>query len=623
MGKLREMAARKFLAVVAAMALMLEEARGCTNILVSKGASADGSTMIAYNADSGSLHGSLGHYPAADHSAGTMRDIWDWDSSLFLGQIPEASHTFNVVGNANEHGLIIGETTFGGLPSLDSHGGVGIIDYGSLIWITLQRTRTAREAIAMMDDLCTKYGYASDGESFSIADTQEVFLMELMGKGKTEKGCVWVASRVPEGYIGSTANQARTRTFAQDDPDNVLFAKDVVTFAQQQGLYPSTARPEDFSFSDTYDPVSFGGARMGEARVWNIFNDLADPAKINMASYLDYAQGYNLTNRMPLFVPVKQKLSVNDTMEAMRTHFEGTWFDNRAVVHNAGAVDERIDVGAGPGSSPYRWRPLTWKASDGRSFVNERTVGVQQTSWAFVAQSRDWMPAPFQSLFWFAPDDSSTAVRIPLYGGITKIPSSYGGTQGQDPAAAVSYAAPGDAYNFVSMDSAFWIYNLVADLAYGERYSTVYPLVQAEIHKYQNRFFEQVAAMDTQLIDTYKKQGADAAVAQATAYCVQTGDKMTADWRSFWMFLFSRVRDGFTTQKPTLPTCKPGQRKGCTSRTVPNCEATGYDSQWYDRIVSDPANAKHYGVPAASADQSALNEHKIMRMNKMRPPARR
>merc|ERR1711871_1625217 len=335
MGKLREMAARKFLAVVAAMALMLEEARGCTNILVSKGASADGSTMIAYNADSGSLHGSLGHYPAADHSAGTMRDIWDWDSSLFLCQIPEASHTFNVVGNANEHVLIIGETTFGGLPSLAKQPGA-IIDYGSLIWVTLQRAKTAREAIALMDSLCTTYGYASDGESFSIADPDEVWLMELIGKGNHSRGAVWVASRVPEGSIGSTANQARTQTFDLHDPDSVMYSKDVVTFAQDIGLYPKDRPAEEFSFSDTYDPCTFGGVRLGEARVWNIFNALADDGGASWARYLDYAQGYNLTNRMPLFARPRSKLTVNDTMQVMRTHFEGTWFDTRGLPQSEG-----------------------------------------------------------------------------------------------------------------------------------------------------------------------------------------------------------------------------------------------------------------------------------------------
>jgi dipeptidase len=289
---------------------------------------------------------------AKDHAPGTLRDIWDWDGGFYLGSIPEANHTYNVVGNANEHGLIIGETTFGGLPDLAKQPGA-IMDYGSLIWVTLQRAKTAREAISMMDHLCATYGYASDGESFSIADQNEVWLMELVGKGAHEKGAVWVASRLPEGYITSTANQARTRTFCQDDPINVLFAKDVVTFAQGIGLYPKASPPAGFSFSDVYDPVSFISARICEARVWHLFSaamtpvgtpavagvaeqgagqdvglaagGAGHPAANPMAPYLDYAQGYNLTNRMPLFVRPAEKMSANRTMEVLNPpHFPRT-----------------------------------------------------------------------------------------------------------------------------------------------------------------------------------------------------------------------------------------------------------------------------------------------------------
>lgn len=340
--------------------------QACTNILVSKGASADTSTQIAYNADSGSLYGSLSHYSASKPPPGTQRMVWDWDDSVFLGTIPEANETFNVVGNMNEHGLIIGETTFGGLEALDGHNHGHIMDYGSLIWITLQRAKTAREAIQLMDTLCTLYGYASDGESFSLADREEVWLMELIGKGP-EKGAVWVAQRVPDGYVGSTANQARIRTFPRDDED-CIYAHDVVDFAREKGLYPNHADDKSFSFSDVYDPVTFTGARLAEARVWNLFRAIAGPQL--MDPYLDYATGQNLSHRMPLFVPAKSKLSVNGTMWLMRTHFEGTWFDNTGLV--------RPDVGAGSGNSPYRWRPLSWSdSSTGKKYVNERTIGTQ------------------------------------------------------------------------------------------------------------------------------------------------------------------------------------------------------------------------------------------------------
>jgi len=591
----------------ALLALAVTFGRCCTNILVSKGASEDGSTMISYNADSGSLFGSLGHYPAADHPAGTMREIWDWDGSFYLGSIPEVRHTYNVVGNANDQGLIIGETTFGGLPQLNGAKTGAIMDYGSLIWVTLQRAKTAREAIATMDELCQKYGYASDGESFSIADWNEVWLMELVGKGKL-RGAVWVASRVPEGSIGSTANQARTQTFPLNDPGNCIYSKDVVTFAQDQGLYPKDGKPEDFSFSDIYDKPTFSGVRLGEARVWNIFQPASGGA---FSEYLDYAQGKNLTHRMPLFAKVAKKLHVNDTMNLMRTHFEGTWFDTTGTL--------RSDVGAGPGNSAYRWRPLEWE-SGGKKYVNERTVGVQQTAWAFVAQSRGWLAAPIRALFWFAPDDSATAVRIPIYGGATKIPPSFGDLVGQEPGAATDDAVAADAYT-MSMDSAFWVWNLVANLAYGERYNVVMPLVQQKIHFYQDKFFAATAKIDSQAqVLLSKNPDSLEAIELITRFGVETGEKMTKDWRNFWMFLFAHVRDGFTVTAPRSKQCVGSERKDCTSRRIPQATATGYSDAWYARVVADGDNKAHYAVPDEHFDGPAIraaNQHKMNRMNKI------
>ena len=533
------------------------------------------------------------------------------------------NHTYNVVGNCNEHGLIIGETTFGGLKQLDGHGSTNVVDYGSLIWVTLQRAKTAREAIAMMDMLCTTYGYASDGESFSIADGNEVWLMELIGKGKA-KGAVWVASRVPEGSVGSTANQARTRFVARDDPENVLFAKDVVSFAQSQGLYPKNGKDEDFSFADAYDPITGTMARLAEARVWNLYHQVA--AKGTMDKYLDYAQGYNITNRMPLFVPVAKKLSVLDTMQAMRTHFEGTWFDNRALPGG------RADVGAGSGNSAYRWRPLTWE-SGGKSYLNERTVGVQQTAWAFVAQSRGWMPGPFRALFWFAPDDSSTGVRVPLYGGVTKIPTSFADPVGQDPAARASYGVKSDAFH-MSLDSAFWVWNLVGNMAYGERAAETYPIILDKINLFQNQLLKQTTTLDAALLRQYASDPA-AAVALATKQTVDMGDKMTKDWLQVWMELFSRFRDGFTVTPSVHRQCdqNPASRafKNCTFRADPVAATGGYSKEWYARIVADGDNAEHYANPPSKADDKnghqndhqndheAINEWKLLRINKMRP----
>jgi len=391
----------------------------------------------------------------------------------------------------------------------------------------------------------------------------------------------------------------------------VLFAKDVVTFAQGVGLYPKTSSAADFSFADIYDPITFTSARLAEARVWNLFHQIAGEEL--MTPYLDWAQGYNLSNPMPLFVKASSKLSVNDTMWNMRTHFEGTWFDNEGV--------QRKDVGAGPGNSPYRWRPLVWKQGD-RSFVNERTIGVQQTAWNFVAQSRGWLPAPIGALIWWAPDDSSTGVRIPVYGGATKIPPSFADKVGQVPAAATSYGPDADAYK-MSMDSAFWVWNLVANVAYGERYHDVYPLIQQKIIDHEDKFFKSVAKTDTIAADLYKAGNTVAAIQAITDFTVDSGEQMTKDWRDFWMFLFSHTRDGFTTTPTTKPQCKPGSGsyKGCTGRKIPNTAASGYDDAWYGRIVSDSDNADHYGVRDkdgnfATGELSAHELRKIARMDK-------
>mmetsp|Transcript_14619 Transcript_14619/g.35644 ORF Transcript_14619/g.35644 Transcript_14619/m.35644 type:complete len:430 (+) Transcript_14619:1886-3175(+) len=409
--------------------------------------------------------------------------------------------------------------------------------------------------------------------------------MELIGKGNYSKGAVWVAKRVPEGMVGSTANQARIQQFERDSPDTCLFAKDVVDFAREIGLYPKDKPDEEFSFSDTYDPVTFGGVRLGEARVWDLFNSVTEGG---FSDYLDYAQGYNLTNRMPLFAKPTRKLSVNDSFALMRRRFESTWFDPRGI--------ERSDVGAGPGHSPYRWRPLVWETSAGDRFVNERTIGVQQTAWSFVAESRSWMPDPFKALMWWAPDDSSTGVRIPVYGGVTKIPKSFADPVGQVPAAAVPLpgSVEADAYK-MNLDSAFWVYNLVANMAYGERFDEIYPVILDKIISYQGELLSQTQKMDSFLLESYA-DSPELCVKKATDFVATTGDKVTENWRSFWMYLFSRYRDGFTFGAPTQPQCKPGERKACTSRLLPTATQSGYNKEWYERIVQDGENKEHYKV---------------------------
>lgn len=370
-------------------------ASGCSNLLVSKGATADGSVIVTYNSDDMGLFGSLDLRPRATHKPGENRSIWDWDGQYYTGQIPEVPVTLNVVGNVNEVGVMLVETTFGGRSDCDGGGTGAIMSYGDLMFTTLTRATSAREAITIMDALMQTYGYESSGESFGVADSEEVWLMEVIGKGNHEPshGSVWVASRVPDGSVGATANQARTTTFRQDDPANVLFSADVISFARSIGAY--SGPDADFNFREAYDPISFSGCRFAEARVWNLFNEVCAEC---VAGHLDYAQGRNTSNAMPLFVPASKKLTFDDVKLAMRTHFEGTYFDNTGLV--------RPDVGAESGNSPYRFRPLTW-ASGGKTYLNERTVAVQQSGWAFIAVSRGWLPPPIRAVEWFAPDEVS------------------------------------------------------------------------------------------------------------------------------------------------------------------------------------------------------------------------
>ncbi|HOI49862.1 MAG TPA: C69 family dipeptidase, partial [Prolixibacteraceae bacterium] len=355
---------------------------GCTNFLITRGATKDGSTMITYSADSHTLYGELYYRPAADWPAGTMLDIYEWDTGKFMGRIEQVPHTYSVVGNMNEHQLAIGETTFGGREELAKQPGA-IMDYGSLIYVTLQRAKTAREAIGVMTSLVEKYGYASSGESFSIADPNEVWIMEMIGKGEGEKGAVWVALRVPEGYISGHANQARITTFPLNDAQNCIFSKDVISFAREKNWF--NGKNKDFSFSDVYAPVDFSGARFCDARVWAGFNKVAD----GMDAYTEYAKGNIVhggennfpTNRMPLWVKPNRQLSVKEVIAMMRDHYEDT------------PLDMNNDLGAGPYQLPYRWRGMTWKV-DSATYLHERAISTQQTGFSFVTQSRSWLPDP-------------------------------------------------------------------------------------------------------------------------------------------------------------------------------------------------------------------------------------
>ncbi len=526
-----------------------ENSFSCTNFLVTRGATKDGSTMISYSADSHVLFGELYHFPARDYPAGTMLDIYEWDTGEYLGKIPQVRHTYNVVGNMNEHQLAIGETTFGGRHGLQDT--TAIMDYGSLIYIALQRAKTAREAISVIDKLMQDYGYYSEGESFSIADPQEVWIMEIIGKGAGNKGAVWVARRVPDGYVCGHANQSRITTFPLSDPENCLYAEDVITFAREKGFF--TGKDEEFSFSDAYAPVDFSGARFCDARVWAGFRKISE----GMDAYSEYAKGHDLKNRMPLWVKANRKLGVEDVTDMMRDYYQGT------------DLDMTKDIGAGPNKSIVRWRPMTWEV-DGKTYLNERAISTQQTGFSFVTQSRSWMPDPIGGILWFGVDDTYSTVYSPMYCGITSVPPSFAEGKG-----AMMKFDP---------DAAFWIFNQVSNLAYS-RYDYMLPFIQEKQKMLENGFREEIKAVDEMALKLYKENPTKA-IQYVTDYSMKSGEKTVAEWKNLYGFLFTRFVDG------NVKTPVEGQKN-------PKLEQPGYDESWYRQVVKDAG--ERLSVPEESA----------------------
>ena len=439
--------------------LSLNAVFACTNFLVGKAASLDGSTLISYNADSYFLFGALYHYPAASYPPGTLLDIHDWDSGKFLGKIKQVEKTYSVIGNMNEHQLSIGETTFGGREELVDT--TAILDYGSLIYITLQRAKTAREAIKVMTDLVAEYGYYSEGESFSIADPNEVWILEMIGKGAHNKGAVWVAQRIPDECISAHANQARITTFPYDDKNVCMYSEDVIAFAREKGYFKG--RNKDFSFSDTYAPLDYVALRACEARVWAFFRKF-DPA---VEKYLSYIKGETV-ERMPLWIKPTVKLSAQKLKECMRDQYEGT------------ELDMTKGIAAGPFGSKLRCSPLTFKV-DSVEYVHERPTATQQTGFTFVAQMRGWMPDYIGGILWFGVDDAATSLYVPIYCGTNKVPECYR----KDNGSLLEY----------SPTSAFWIYNWVANYAYG-KYSYMYTDIKKVQSKWESDFNSLVPAID-------------------------------------------------------------------------------------------------------------------------------
>jgi len=549
-----------------ALAFAYVQVFACTNFLITKGASADGSSMITYAADSHTLYGELYHQPAADHPEGAMRDIHEWDTGKFLGRIPEIAHTYSVIGNMNEHQLAVGETTFGGRSELHTQEGA-IMDYGSLIYVALQRAKTAREAIEVMTSLVDEYGYYSSGESFSISDKDEVWIMEMIGKGEGEKGAVWVAMRIPDGYISGHANQARITTFPLSDSDNCLYSKDVISFAREKGWFDG--KNKDFSFSDVYAPVDFGGARFCEARVWAGFNKVAS----GMDQYTEYAEGKvehggennYASNRMPLWIKPDKKLTVKDVMEMMRDHFEGT------------DLDMTQDIGAGPYKLPYRWRGLTWKV-DSVEYCNERAISTQQTGFSFVAQSRASLPDPIGGILWFGVDDTYSTCYAPMYCGITEVPECF-------------RVGNGDMLTY-SPTSAFWTFNKVTNFAY-LRYDEMIQHVRATQATIEGKFIETTPAIDAAAKMLYEKSSPEKAREFLTMYSDNEANNMTAQWEKLFEYLLVKYIDGNVKKE------KDGEFERNEWGMPASPDQPGYPEWWYDAIVKSTGD--HFKVLDESA----------------------
>jgi dipeptidase len=546
--------------------LMGTIAEACTNFLFTKGSTKDGSTMITYAADSHTLYGELYYKRAALYPEGTMIQIIEWDTGKPLIKIPQVAQTYTTVGNMNEWGLVIGETTYGGREECWDLGNG--IDYGSIIYLTLQRCKTAREAIKQIADFMDTYGYASEGESLSIADGDEVWIMELIGKGKGNKGAVWVARMVPDGYVSGHANQARITTFPLEKKDKTavsyknikkffsdknittIYSNDVITFAREKGWF--SGKDEEFSFSDTYNPLTFSGVRGCDARVYAMFNRVNS----SMKKYEDYAMGKTLNQakveRMPLWIKPDNKVSVKDVMDLMRDYYQGT------------AMDMSKDLGAGPYKCPYRWRPMNWEI-DGQAYVHERATSTQQTGFSFVGQTRSWMPNKAKGILWFGVDDTYTTVYTPMFGSISKVPHCFEEGNGS----MVEY----------SPTSAFWKFNQVSNYAY-TRWIDMIKDIQKVQTNLENTFINEIAQLDNQIknLDDVEQM-----CKLLTDFSVAKGDQTFNAWSDLYNFLLVKYVDGNIKKEKDGKFIETGYRKGdCVFPEQPR-----YPDEWYRMIIKD------------------------------------
>lgn len=549
----------------------------CTNFIITKGASKDGSCILSYAADSHTLYGELYFRPAKDYPAGTMMDVIEWDTGKKLGQIPQVAHTYSVVGNMNEWQLAIGETTYGGIEQLEH--GQGMMDYGSLIYIALQRAKNAREAIKVIAELMNTYGYASEGESFSIVDPNEAWVMDIIGKGEKmldakgkvmkgwSNGAVWVARRIPDGYICGHANQSRITTFPLRDGKTSITSKeldkiflpsvetvysaDVISFAKMKGLYPKDAPDAAFSFCDAYNPINFGGARGCEARVWTGFYR-CNPAE--MAQYEDYARGDNLKHRFPLWIKPSQKIDVQFVMQLMRDHYEGT------------SMDMTKDLGAGPYECPYRWRPMGWDLN-GKEYLHERATATQQTGFSFVAQCRNWLPNAIGGIFWFGVDDAASTCYVPMFCCIDQIPMQYAEGNGS----MVDY----------SPTAAFWTFTKVSNFVYS-RYNDMIKHVNEKQAYWEGKFVKEIEQMSSSMKDLCVNNP-EAAKKMLNGYSNKAAADVCAEWENLFTYLLVKYNDGNVKKEKDGKFLKTDTEK-------PQCEFPDqprYSDRWYQMIVND------------------------------------
>ena len=534
----------KTIALAAIMSASAIESSACTNLIVGKKASVDGSVLVSYNADDYGMFGHLCHYPAGTHKKGEMRKIFDWDTGEYHGEIPEAPVTYNVIGNINEFQLSIGETTYGGREEMVDT--TGILDYGSLIYVTLQRAKTAREAISVMTSLVEKYGYCSEGETFSICDPNEAWIMEMMGTGPGSKGVVWVAMRIPDNAICAHANQSRIGKFDMKDKKNVLYSKKVISYARKMGWF--TGKDVDFSWKNTYARPDFSGRRFCDARVWSFFNHYQK----GFDRYLPWALGKDPNAEdMPLWIIPDRKLSVHDVEMGMRDHYEGT----------ALALDT-TNVGGGIYQMPYRPTPLQFKV-DGKTYFNERPISTQQTAFSFVSQLRSWMPREIGGVIWFGNDDANMVAYTPVYCGNTVQPECYN-TPGAD---AVTF----------SDKNAFWVCNWVSNMVY-PRYSQIFPELQTLRDSLEASYFAQQADFEKKAMNLYATDK-QAALRMLNDYSVEKAQQMLAQWKNLAIRIIVKYNDMGVKQekngKIIQKTMRPGYPESFARKLV---KETG---DWY------------------------------------------